>query len=734
MDSSNNLPKPGNDQNPTRPNRLETENKNQRTLRNRTVAKTVEELEVAMHSYASVVAQNPAKVGSTPAVTVTDVPANDAPGPQRGKNGAAATKHVCFSCKGHKWTIDYTEGKKADLHSRSVCLFCKLADRADKAQAQIKAQEVAIKQHFDALNAQADGLRREFKSRLDGLSLSPADPSSSVNPALRPMDREVSRVNILEERLVQLEKRLEEFPPPSVVAGAPKTVAVGGDDISFITDRIRALEISMGTVSQTLRDRLGPPSPSVPTQQAKDGGKSGGRKQGAGKGVSREQSWRLSSSHGSGTSARPAPPPPPPPEKFKPFTTKRQKKNIKKKARNQDGAPGSVAVPAQPDTILIGDSLVARETSRHFLGLRKENKALAFPGARISHVTREITQLKNMTRETTLMVSVGGNDLFLRNGKCGSAPKILADFEKLMKETKRHTSRAVIVGLLPRTNTWWENDSNSWKQYHTALEINVKLASMCKQHSLRFLNLWDKFYGQNALYFRDGIHFSRSGAKAFANYIDARRFGPVGMLNGSNKGRQPGTQKKGSGVGGGLNPSPRSNLDAVVVNKLADLEVSRGVGAGVAAGPMLSPSSKSSAPNETAALRSPDDGLMVVSTVADVHSAPNNTPNPRPKRKRKRRNRESLEPSPTSPARRKRQRSKEPVWYDCTLGPEKPVENPPEPSAEIQAAPAPPTPFEIDLDEITVISQGDPPVISISDPAGVSEEPEPVEPPRPSGN
>ena len=68
-------------------------------------------------------------------------------------------------------------------------------------------------------------------------------------------------------------------------------------------------------------------------------------------------------------------------------------------------------------------------------------------------MTREITQLKGMTRETTLMVLVGGNDLFLRNGKCRSAPKILADFEKLMKETKRHTSRAVIVGLIPRMNT-----------------------------------------------------------------------------------------------------------------------------------------------------------------------------------------------------------------------------------------------------------------------------------------
>ena len=103
--------------------------------------------------------------------------------------------------------------------------------------------------------------------------------------------------------------------------------------------------------------------------------------------------------------------------------------------------------------LLVGDSLVARETVRFFSQLRPANSARAFPDARVKKVTVEVAKL-NLNRDSTLLLTVGGNDLFLRNEKCGSSEGLVEDLDQLIKTVKSKTSRLIVVGLVFSHGSW----------------------------------------------------------------------------------------------------------------------------------------------------------------------------------------------------------------------------------------------------------------------------------------
>ena len=96
--------------------------------------------------------------------------------------------------------------------------------------------------------------------------------------------------------------------------------------------------------------------------------------------------------------------------------------------------------------LLVGDSLVARETGRFYSQLRPANSAQAFPGARVKKVTEEVAKL-NLHRDSTLLLTVGGNDLFLKNGKCGSSEGLVGDLDRLIKTAKSKTNRLITRGV-----------------------------------------------------------------------------------------------------------------------------------------------------------------------------------------------------------------------------------------------------------------------------------------------
>ena len=57
--------------------------------------------------------------------------------------------------------------------------------------------------------------------------------------------------------------------------------------------------------------------------------------------------------------------------------------------------------------------------------------------------------------------------------------------------------------------------------------MNRRLRALCRELSLRFVDVWDTFFGRNWYYQRDGTHFSDLGAKVFVNHLSKRLFKPL---------------------------------------------------------------------------------------------------------------------------------------------------------------------------------------------------------------
>ena len=165
-------------------------------------------------------------------------------------------------------------------------------------------------------------------------------------------------------------------------------------------------------------------------------------------------------------------------------TKKRHRRRRRKKAVTKEVAPAArqQCECTRAPNLLVGDLLVARETGRFFSQLKPANSARAFPGARVKRVTEEVAKM-NLHRDSTLLLTVGGNDLFLKNRNCGSSEGLVVDFDRLIKTAKSKTSRLIVVGLVVRKY-------HTSEDYSRALGVNRRLESLCKSYSIRFIDLW----------------------------------------------------------------------------------------------------------------------------------------------------------------------------------------------------------------------------------------------------
>jgi hypothetical protein len=136
-------------------------------------------------------------------------------------------------------------------------------------------------------------------------------------------------------------------------------------------------------------------------------------------------------------------------------------------------------------------------------------------------VTKAISDLK-IQKTSCLVVTVGGNDQFLRKGRTGFTEPIMSLFGEIISKVKEKSDKCVIVGLVPRMHLGGEAHS-------MAIAINRRLAGLCRPKNVQFLDPWDAFKGQRALFNADGIHLTDAGAKKFSRLVDARL--PISLGN-----------------------------------------------------------------------------------------------------------------------------------------------------------------------------------------------------------
>ena len=56
--------------------------------------------------------------------------------------------------------------------------------------------------------------------------------------------------------------------------------------------------------------------------------------------------------------------------------------------------------------------------------------------------------------------------------------------------------------------------------YSIATSINRRLANLCREESIGYINTWDHFYYDSSLYASDGLHLNQVGAARFGRLLD----------------------------------------------------------------------------------------------------------------------------------------------------------------------------------------------------------------------
>ena len=167
----------------------------------------------------------------------------------------------------------------------------------------------------------------------------------------------------------------------------------------------------------------------------------------------------------------------------------------------------------EEETVLVGDSMV-KDQGEHFgLKNKKKRKVISYPGAIAKKLEEEVGKMKIENKRTTIIVQASGNDLFMRNGNAGQTEPLVKQLEKTVETMRKKSTSAIVIGILPRLNV-------SHYALSKAIGINDRLETICRRKSVKFINLWEKFYGNRKLFRRDGIHFSEEGRKLFGNMIN----------------------------------------------------------------------------------------------------------------------------------------------------------------------------------------------------------------------
>lgn len=406
-------------------------------------------------------------------------------GPQQGKNGPARQKFICSACRQKRWIIDSAAGCSAKLHRFSICDFCAGKLRADR---ELKKQWDALVTLLDKLRASVQLQLADFEAKIHHLEGSIAHPPTP--PPTRPTSPTGLRIEFdslkaqLEGEVRSLKSLVEERPqtapysPPVDATVCSPTVSVkeAEDEIDRMYRRI-TLDSQRTQVSPVPAPQASAPN-SVPLGRVAAGKATGGAK--------------------------------------KKRTRKKKKKRNVKAGSQAKSTVGVATVPTSVN-LVIGDSLVGGETARYFYASAPLNRVRSFPGARVSRAAGEVEKLTPSPRNT-LILAVGGNDFYRKDGQKGAVNTLLNDFDRLLKVAKSKTGRVVVIGLVPRKFV-------AVSKYTGARAINNKLAKKCKDLGFRFIDPWDTFFGKDELFRGDGVHFSDAGAQAMAKLMKLRLHG-----------------------------------------------------------------------------------------------------------------------------------------------------------------------------------------------------------------
>ena len=161
------------------------------------------------------------------------------------------------------------------------------------------------------------------------------------------------------------------------------------------------------------------------------------------------------------------------------------------------------------EVLVLGDSRI-RYLDRTFCEAdRKGRMTCCLPGAGVKDVVERYRGIvKGTGEEALVVVHVGVNDV-----RRVRSEELVERYRELLREVKESGRRCIVSGVLPRQKV-----GSLWLLQ--AIGLNDRLRRMCGESGVGFMDEWDRFYGRQELYARDGIHFSRKGVQELSECLE----------------------------------------------------------------------------------------------------------------------------------------------------------------------------------------------------------------------
>ncbi|MCP4252830.1 MAG: hypothetical protein GY775_05380 [Candidatus Scalindua sp.] len=137
------------------------------------------------------------------------------------------------------------------------------------------------------------------------------------------------------------------------------------------------------------------------------------------------------------------------------------------------------------------------------------SKQVCLPGGGIRSLVGKLDSLMEDEKVSPIVcLSVGGNDVHRKKSE-----ELLKEYKDMLDTIVRKRGSPVVCGIVPRRGL-----NREWMS--RTIAFNNRLEMYCKSKAIPFIDCWSQFFGDDTLYARDGVHFSRRGVQVLASNLD----------------------------------------------------------------------------------------------------------------------------------------------------------------------------------------------------------------------
>lgn len=158
---------------------------------------------------------------------------------------------------------------------------------------------------------------------------------------------------------------------------------------------------------------------------------------------------------------------------------------------------------------LIGDSLIRGQIHEFVARSPTTRSRHCIPGGGVQDVIDAVNEVADQApATTTYVIHVGTNDI-----QKFRSEELLDKYRQMIKVYKEKSSKVILSGIIPRRQA-------GQRFYSFASSINRRLANLCSEENIGFVNTWDNFYYDASLFSIDGLHLNQVGAARFGRLLD----------------------------------------------------------------------------------------------------------------------------------------------------------------------------------------------------------------------